>query len=186
MARDRPDWLVRRELHKIFYYIQTPSSSPHEYLVKLAIKHWLNGKDALELLKEQVPAFRAERACHTARVFLGNERAKRRSQTKEILAQREAGRPTFTYRNTRVTIDNTQHRDYGMAQVSIYALVEVWTKEDEVEKEYLVNFSDYKTKEWLERLMVWGLMNDREILIKPATDAEMSSMRMFVPKDKQL
>lgn len=73
-----------------------------------------------------------------------------------------------------------------MAQVSIYALVEVWTKEDEVEKEYLVNFSDYKTKEWLERLMVWGLMNDREILIKPATDAEMSSMRMFVPKDKQL
>lgn len=72
-----------------------------------------------------------------------------------------------------------------MAQVSIYALVEVWTKEEDVEKEYLINFSDYKTKEWLERTMVWALSNDREILIKPATDAEMNSMRMFSPKDKQ-
>lgn len=71
-----------------------------------------------------------------------------------------------------------------MVNVSIYCIVEVWESEDVVEKEYLVNFSDFKTKEWLTRLLVWGLMNKREILIKPATEDEMSSMKMFVPKDK--
>lgn len=72
-----------------------------------------------------------------------------------------------------------------MVSVSIYALVEVWTTDEQVEKEYLVNFSDFKTKEWLTRLMVWALMNQREILLKAAGDHEMSSMKMFVPKDRE-
>ncbi len=73
-----------------------------------------------------------------------------------------------------------------MAQSSIYCVVEVWeagNDSEDMEKDYLVNFSDYTTKEWLTKLLVWGLMNKREILIKPATQVEMSSMRMFVPKD---
>lgn len=73
-----------------------------------------------------------------------------------------------------------------MAQSSIYCVVEVWeagTDTEDCEKEYLVNFSDYGTKEWLTKLLVWGLMNKREVLIKPATQVEMSSMRMFIPRD---
>lgn len=185
MARDKPEWLVRQELHAIFDYIQSPSKSPHELLVKKAIKHWLDGKDALALLEEIVPSYQAKRACDFARYWLGNERLKRKMRSAEILEYRKKNWPTFTYGNFRVTMDNSQNRNYGMSQVAIYALVEVWMKEDDIEKEYLVNFSDYKTKEWLEKLLVWGLMNEREILIKPATEAEMSSMRMFVPRDKQ-
>lgn len=72
-----------------------------------------------------------------------------------------------------------------MVSVSIYCLVEVWEDDDNVEKEYLVNFSDYKTKEWLTRLMVWALMNKRQVLIKPASELEMNSMKMFVPAPKE-
>ena len=73
-----------------------------------------------------------------------------------------------------------------MAQSSIYCVVEVWeagTDTEDCEKEYLVNFSDYGTKEWLTKLLVWALMNTREVLIKPATQVEMTSMRMFIPRD---
>lgn len=73
-----------------------------------------------------------------------------------------------------------------MVNVSIYCMVEVWVDQDEVEKEYLVNFSDFKTKEWLTRLLVWALMNKREVLLKAASEEEMSSKKMFVPKDKQI
>ncbi len=70
--------------------------------------------------------------------------------------------------------------------ISIYCLVEVWETDNELdaEKEYLINFSDYKTKEWLTRTMVWALTNQREIVIKPATEAMLNSMKMFVPRDK--
>ena len=71
-----------------------------------------------------------------------------------------------------------------MVNTSIYCMVEVWVDDQEIEKEYLVNFSDFKTKEWLTRLLVWALMNRREVLLKPATEAEMASKKMFVPKDK--
>lgn len=71
-----------------------------------------------------------------------------------------------------------------MTQVSIYSIVEVWIDDDEMEKEYLVNFSDYKTKEWLTRLLVWGLTNQREILIRAASEAEMTSKKMFSPREK--
>jgi len=72
-----------------------------------------------------------------------------------------------------------------MITMSIYCLVEVWVDDDEVEKEYFVNFSDHRIKEWLIRLMVWALMNKREIVIRPATEQDASTMKMFVPKDKE-
>lgn len=71
--------------------------------------------------------------------------------------------------------------------VSIYCTVEVFEDDNDTpEKEYLVNFSDYKTKEWLTRLLVWALMNNREVLLKAAGEQEMTSMKMFVPKDKDI
>lgn len=73
-----------------------------------------------------------------------------------------------------------------MINASIYCTVEVWEtgENDVVEKEYLVNFSDFTTKEWLTKLLVWALMNKREVMIKAATPDEMTSMRMFMPKPK--
>lgn len=190
MERKRkPTWPERRELAPYWEYINGLASSPDEYLLKQAIRHFLHGEDAEAELNKIVEPFIAKRACERARVWLGNERAKRRMREKEILDERRiTDRGEFTYENFRGTIDHPQNRIYGMVNVSIYCIVEIWTKdsEDEVEKEYLVNFSDYKTKEWLTRLMVWALMNEREILIKPASEKEMSSMRMFVPKGEKV
>lgn len=184
MARGKMSWVQRQELHIILDYANSPCTTQIEYFTKQAILHFLNGRDALAEISKKIPPFVAKRACEKARVFLGNERGRRRPKAKEILEARARNSRTFTSENFRFTIDPSQHRNYGMVNVSIYCIVEVWESEDVVEKEYLVNFSDFKTKEWLTRLLVWGLMNKREILIKPATEDEMSSMKMFVPKDK--
>lgn len=156
-----------------------------EAMVKLAVKCFLDGMDPEPVLAAKgIEPFVYRMALLKARVFLGNERAKRRRHGAAITAARTKNKPTFTYENFGVTIDNTQDRNYGMASASIYCIVEVWEQDenDEVEKEYLVNFSDSLTKEWLTKLLVWGLMNKKEILIKPASQHEMSSMRMFVPR----
>ncbi|HEX9429619.1 MAG TPA: hypothetical protein VF944_04510 [Candidatus Bathyarchaeia archaeon] len=179
----------RAELHHILDWTREPVTRPIDYMTKLAVKCFLNGQDARAfLLNKGIEAFIVKRAIEKAIVFLGNERLKRKTPARkaEILAARARKSPTFTSENFRVTMDYSQDRNYGMANVSIYCIVEVWESPDDVdvEKEYLVNFSDFTTKEWLTRLMVWALMNKREILIKPATELEMSSMRMFVPKDK--
>ena len=158
-----------------------------QYMIQVSVREFLNGRDPFdELDKLGVPRFQSTRAVEKARVFLGNERAKRRMRAKEILAARTRSSRAFTSGNFRVTMDHSQDRNYGAMNISIYCVVEVWEpgNELEAEKEHLVNFSDYKTKEWLTRLMVWALTNQREVLIKPATEAELTSMRMFVPKDK--
>lgn len=186
--RHRWDWAVRQELHAILHHIRSPSSSPFEHMVKTAIKCYLDGVDAQAELEKRVPAFQAAVACTKARTFLGNERSKRRIRSKEIIEERNRGRSAnqFTSENLRVTIDQAQDRNYGMVNVTIYSMVEVWEvgEQNEPEKEYLVNFSDYATKEWLMRLMVWALLNQREVHVMPATEHQLTTVRMFVPKDK--
>lgn len=187
MARGKADWLQRQELHHILHWCRQPTSTPLQYMIQLAVRDFLDGKDPFIQLDELgAPRFQSTRAVEKARVFLGNERAKRRMRGAEIIAARTKSSGTFTSGNFRVTMDHSQDRNYGAMNISIYCVVEVWEAGNdlEAEKEYLVNFSDYKTKEWLTRLMVWALTNTREVLIKPATEAEMSSMKMFVPKDK--
>lgn len=153
--------------------------------MKFAVKCFLSGEDPEPLLLAKgIPPFVLKRALEKARVFIGNERAKRRKHGAAITAARTRNLPTFTSGNIRVTMDHTQDRNYGMAHASIYCIVEVWEENEDVdvEKEYLVNFSDYVTKEWLTKLLVWGLTNRKEILIKAASSDQMSSMRMFVPR----
>jgi hypothetical protein len=140
-----------------------------------------------EIIAKGVPGFTANNVIKKAMLFLNNERARRKSKTAEILAQRAKARSanTFTSENFRVKIDQHQNRNYGMITTSIYCVVEVWENEEDFEKEYLVNYSDFKTKEWLTKTLVWALMNQREVVIKPATTEQMNTMRMFVPKDKE-
>lgn len=186
MARsNRLDAEQRAELHHILDWTRQPVKTPVEAMTKLAVKCFLDGVDPEPVLAAKgIEPFIYRIALNKARIFLGNERAKRRRHGAAITAARTRNSPTFTFENFGVTIDNTQDRNYGMAFASIYCIVEVWEQDenDEVEKEYLVNFSDSLTKEWLTKLLVWGLMNKKEILIKPAGQHEMSSMRMFVPK----
>lgn len=181
-------WPQRQELHAHLHYLRSPSKTPFEHMVKTAVLCYLDGIDAQAELEKRVPAFTARVACTKARTFLGNERSKRRIRGAEILAERARLKNAnqFTSDNLRVTIDQAQDRNYGMVNVTIYAVVEVWEEGEsqEAEREYLVNFSDFKTKEWLTRLMVWALMNGREVHVMPATEAQLSSMKMFVPKDK--
>ncbi len=186
-APSKMDWLQRQELHTILDWTRQPVKTPVEMMVKFAVRKFLDGIDPEPLLLAKgVEPYILRIAMLRARVFIGNERTKRRRFAKQILEQRTRNLPTFTSENFRVTMDHTQDRNYGMAQSSIYSVVEVWASGDDTEdfeKDYLVNFSDYTTKEWLTKLLVWALMNKREVLIKPATQVEMSSMRMFVPKD---
>jgi len=190
LAEGKWSWAQRRELHEIYHWARQPVSKPHEYLTQRAVLLFLDGVDAEAWLETQVPAFVAKRIANKARWFLGNERLKRQLRRHEIIAERTSAKSTneFTTENFRVTMDNSQHRDYGMAAISIYCIVEVWEEDNnaEPEKDYLVNFSDFKTKEWLTKLLVWALMNKREVLIKAATQAEMDSMKMFVPKDRSV
>ena len=181
------EWDQRRELHHILHWCRQPVSTPMQYMVQLSVQAFLNGQDPFEKLDAlSVQRFQSTRAVDKARVFLGNERAKRRMRSKEILEERVKFSKSFTSENFRVTMDHPQDRNYGAMNISIYCIVEVWEADNELdtEKEYLVNFSDYKTKEWLVRLMVWALTNQREVVIKPASEAAMASMKMFVPKDK--
>jgi hypothetical protein len=179
----------RRELHAILDWTRRPVKKPFDYLVQVAVREYLNGIDAFQSAVDRgIEPFIVERITSKARVFLGNERAKRRSQTEQILRERSLYKTNdaFTHENFRVTIDNSQDRNYGMTTTSIYCVIEVWEDDQEVEKEYLINFSDYKTKEWLIRLQVWAMSNKREILMKPAGEEEMANMKMFIPKDKEL
>lgn len=187
MARGKIKWYQRQELHRLLHWCREPVHRPFELFVKICVRSFLDGVDPVPiLLKKGVPDFTAERAVHIARVFINNERGKRRRFAAQILEERNRNSRSFTTENFRVTIDPLQDRNYGMTSTSIYCVIEVWNEEDDVEKEYLVNFSDFRTKDWLTRLLVWGLKNKKEILIKPATDIEMNSMRMFSPKDKSL
>lgn len=186
MAGGKMSWFQRQELMSILHYVYGPSSSPEEYFKQRALHCFLNGIDAQKYLEEKLglPAFVAVRFVEKARVWIGNERGKRRNKVPEILKFRgQYVKPEFTSENFRVTMDFSQDRNYGMVNTSIYSVVEVWLDE-KLEKEYLVNYSDFKTKEWLTRLLVWALMNKHEVLIKPAGETEMNSMKMFVPKDK--
>ena len=177
-------WGQRQELHSILHWMEQPVSDPLQYMVKVAVRCFLNGVDPQMTLEEKgAQPFVAKRACDLARVWIGNERAKRRMRAREILEYRAKNKNNeFTTENFRVKIDHSQDRNYGMVNVSIYCLVEVWLDDDNVEKEYLVNYSDYKTKEWLTRLIVWALMNKREIVMKPADEHIMANMKMFVPR----
>lgn len=185
--RNNADWEQRQELHHILHWCRQPVSTPMQYMIQLSVGEFLNGRDPFnELDKLGIPRFQSTRAVEKARVFLENERAKRRMRAKEILAARSKISRAFTSGNLRVTMDHSQDRNYGAMNISIYCLVEVWESDNEIdaEKEYLINFSDFKTKEWLTRLMVWALTNQREVVIKPATEGMMSSMKMFVPKER--
>jgi hypothetical protein len=155
-------------------------------MMQMAVRDFLDGVDPSERFEQMgIEKFIYTRALEKARVFIGNERGKRRNIAAKIREERAKNSRSFTTENFRVTMDHSQDRNYGSMQISIYCLVEVWETDDEVEKEYLVNFSDFKTKEWLTKLLVWALSNKREVLIKPATEAELSSMKMFVPRDKE-
>lgn len=183
MARERkPSFEERQELIPIYQYCDTPSGKAIDFLKKHAIKLFLSGQDALAVLSKDVPPYIAELACNRARIYLGNLRGKRRVYKPPITYKTRE----FTSENFRVTIDHSYNGNSGMVNISIYCLVEIWMQDDSenTEKEYLVNFSDFRTKEWLTRLMVWALMNKREVVIKPASSAEMSSMKMFTPKDR--
>lgn len=192
MAEGKWSWAQRRELHEIYHWARQPVSKPHEYLVQRAVLLFLDGEDAEAWVATQVPAFVAKRIADKARYFLNTERMKRKMPEKraQIIAERTVKKSSdqFTSGNIHVTMDHSQHRDYGMVATSIYCIVEVWEEDNnaEPEKDYLVNFSDFKTKEWLTKLLVWALMNKREVLIKAATQAEMDSMKMFVPKDRSV
>ena len=153
--------------------------------MKHALRLFMKGNiDVEAFLTLEYNAYVAHRACLDARAYLAEVYYYRKLRKDEIQAERdeENRRGEFTIENFRVKIDKYQNRNFGAMNVSIYCIVEVWTDDDNVEKEYLVNYSDYKTKEWLTKLLVWGLMNKREILIKPATQTELTSMKMFVPK----
>lgn len=186
MAKSRMTWGQRQELHSILHWLEQPVSDPIQYMIKVAVRSFLNGEDPqLKLEAQGAQPFVVKRACDLARVWIGNERARRRMRSQEILDNRaKYKKHEFTHENFRVKMDLSQDRNYGMVNVSIYAYVEVWIDDETVEKEYLINFSDYKTKEWLTRLMVWALMNKREVLIKPATEEIMASVKMFIPKEK--
>jgi hypothetical protein len=185
LAARKTTFEQRQELHALYHWLTLPVEKPIDFMTKIAVRHFLDGEDAMaHLLDRGIEPFVAKRACEKARTVLQNERMKRRLRALEILRNRERYKPTFTSENFRITMDHTQNRNSSMVNVSIHCIVEIWTAEDVAEKEYLINFSDFKTKDWLTRLMVWALMNQREILIKPATDVEMNSMKVFIPKDK--
>lgn len=160
--------------------------SQDEFMWRYAALLYLKGVDAEARMlsvaaEDKKPAVR--RAITRARAYLSRVRGERRKREAEI--QRERGLiPSFTFENFGVTIDKTQHKDLGMVSISIYCIVEVWDEDEETEKEYLVNFSDFKTKEWLTRLLVWGLMNKKQVHISPATEHAMATMKMFIPKDR--
>lgn len=160
--------------------------SQDEFMWRYAALLYLKGVDAEARMlsvaaEDKKPAVR--RAINRARAYLSRVRGERRKREAEI--QRERGLiPSFTFENFGVTIDKTQHKDLGMVSISIYCIVEVWDEDEETEKEYLVNFSDFKTKEWLTRLLVWGLMNKKQVHISPATEHAMATMKMFIPKDR--
>ena len=186
MARGLANWEQRQELHHILHWTRQPVKTQMQAMVQYAVRDFLDGVDPSVRFEQMgLERFVYIRAIEKARVFLGNERGKRRNRAKEILAERARNSRSFTTENFHVTMDYSQHRDYGMVNVSIYCMVEVWLNKDEVEREYLVNYSDFKTKEWLTKLLVWALMNQREVLLKPATEAEIASVRMFVPRDKE-
>lgn len=160
--------------------------SQDEFMWRYAALLYLKGVDAEARMlsvaaEDKKPAVR--RAINRARAYLSRVRGERRKREAEI--QRERGLiPSFTFENFGVTIDKTQHKDLGMVSISIYCIVEVWDEDEETEKEYLVNFSDFKTKEWLTRLLVWGLMNKKQVHISPATEHAMATMKMFIPKER--
>src|SRR5690606_34544771 len=135
-------------------WTRSPVNTPTEFLTRMAVRSFLEGRDPYPEMEEKgVPRFVAKRMIKRARDFLNEERFKRRARADEILRSRNPEGPTFTSENFRVTVDTTHYRDYGMVNTSIYCMVEVWVDDQEIEKEYLVNFSDYKTKEWLTRLL---------------------------------
>lgn len=185
--RVKLNYLERQELADVFVWLRQPPTSQFDEYYKVAVWCFVKGRDPVELLTQRgVENVVAERAAAKARVYLGNHRARRRNQAAQILeARRPKVIPGFTFENFRVNMETRTQEGIGMVSVSIYCLVEVWEDDDNVEKEYLVNFSDYKTKEWLTRLMVWALMNKRQVLIKPASELEMNSMKMFVPAPKE-
>lgn len=52
---------------------------------------------------------------------------------------------------------------------------------DDVEKEFLINFSHHDTKLWLTKTTVWCLTNDRILEIRPASPKDIQTKRMFIP-----
>ena len=186
MAAGKMTFAERAELHTILHWLRLPIQRPFEYYIKEAVRCYLDGVDPQDYLeKKGVPDYQARLATSKARWILQAERDKRRlAAVKRRLEGQTVFDRGFTYENFHDNMETSQYREEDMSSVSIYAVVEVWEDDDTVEKEYLVNFSDYKVKEWLTRLLVWGLMNKKEVLIKPATEVEMNSMRMFVPSNK--
>lgn len=171
------------ELKSVWEFLDKPGTK-EDFLWRWAVRLYLSGQDPEPVLLEEGVSERvAYLETWKARNWLRLQRAKRRGRSQEILLSRQV-KPAFTFENFGVTIDKTQHKDLGMTVVSIYCIVEVWDEDEETEKEYLVNFSDFKTKEWLTRLMVWALMNKKQVLVRPATEQAMATMRMFIPKDK--
>lgn len=175
-----------RELEPYRDFLSLPVGSPQEFMWRYAVMLFLRGVDAEKYMLEGAHPSRVKEirlAIHRARDYLWRVRQERRGRAAEI--QRERGLiPSFTFENFGVTIDKTQHKDLGMVSISIYCIVEVWDEDEETEKEYLVNFSDFKTKEWLTRLLVWGLMNKKQVHISPATEHAMATMKMFIPKER--
>lgn len=173
----------RAELHEILHYILGPCSSPGELLKQRAIMCFLNCQDPIEtLVSRGIPRYQAVVARSRAYYYLNGLRDKRRRMAAEIRRKREADKkPRFTYQNFSVTMDHADNTGLGASTMSIFALVEVFQEDEEFEKEFLVNYSDYDTKEWLIKTLVWSLMNKREVVIKPATEEDMKK-RLFTPR----
>ena len=173
---------ARQEILYIVKWAKEPSTSPQDYMKKLAVRCFLEGRDPAPVLaKMGIPEFQYMVAIKKAIIVLNNERAKRRPLADQIRREREeAG--IFTSGNLRVKMNHSQNRIVGSMSVSIYCVVQIYLEDEEVEKEYLVCYSDFKVKEWLTKTLVWALTNQREVTIKPASDIDMNSMRMFVPK----
>lgn len=66
---------------------------------------------------------------------------------------------------------------------ALFAFIEVLTDDDEVDREYLVNYSHPSVKAWLTRMTVWALLNDRSVSMEKATDEDIKTRPLFHPKD---
>ncbi len=66
----------------------------------------------------------------------------------------------------------------------IYMMVKVLDKKD-IQTQYLVDFSYFNTKTWLINTLVWATHQGKTITVRAATDNEIDTCRMFIPKDKR-
>src|SRR4051812_3771264 len=85
-AKGKMNWAQRQELHHILDWTRQPVRTPVEMMMKFAVRCWLDGKDPEPLLLAKgIQPFVLRIAMIKARVFIGNERGKRRNIAAQIL-----------------------------------------------------------------------------------------------------